>query len=287
MNKLKCLVPFLLLCCGNFLLAQYNLPVIKKLSDSFVGDSALLKLPSGKVIIVLQPTINQTSDSVEIKNKMDMELLELSSVAPKYPAAVKSEECKSEVFQGTHRAKAKTTMLAESETPVMKFNDVKEAIAFLKSLGDESEIGESLSTHSDNPRSEEETYIIYIKKAYLYQVYREPDNDFHMIIGQGGPYKKSMPQLNIEVSGLPRDKASKEVNAKFESVRNKVKKSVIGDLACVTRTMENSPILLKNIKGSLFLDKSHIGDEIGRGNIKVSSSWEIHPVMDITITGTY
>lgn len=252
-------------------IARNTTPIdtIQKLADSFIGDSAYLKV--GEKYILVYSAIEDSMANVESAD---------ADFGPRCPSVNKDEECETDEFQGCDRAKPKTTMLSVSTT---SFATVKELITNLNALSPDTEMqAKNISGAENSTREPEERRNVLIQRAYLYTIYREPDNDFHIIIGSSPQFEQSV-FLNVEVSGTPRG-ASTATKNRFMRVRNKFKDHPnFGTIRCSTRQLK-TPFLLTNLKGSLFFDSHHPGG-VGRGRAKPKTAWEIHPIIDLTIAG--
>jgi hypothetical protein len=248
----------------------HPIDTIQKLSDSFTGDSAYMKVSDNKFIIVYAAT-----DSLENFERI--------TFGPSCPSVNDDIKCKSDTFEGCVRGKVKTTMLTNTNKT---FPTIKELLADLNSVSsDEVMKAKDISGTEDSKREPEEKRNVLIKKAFLYTIYREPDNDFHIIIGDSPKFSESV-FLNIEVSGTPRGASATVIN-KFMKVRNKIKNHPnIGDLKCNSvRSLKASPFLITDLSGSLFFDDQHSAGSVGQGDAKPKTAWEIHPVKNMTIAG--
>jgi hypothetical protein len=134
----------------------------------------------------------------------------------------------------------------------------------------------AITRDPSSPRADEENKNITIDEAFIYGIYREDDNDFHMIIGNGKKGSK-MHLFNAEISGLPGDVDDQVLSA----VRDKIL-ARFGDIACRDGAFKPVGTLIPiKISGSIFFDVDHKAGVVGFGIYKPKTAWEIHPVTDI------
>lgn len=245
---------------------EKKLEIIQKLSDDFSGSRAMLDLGNNEYMVV--PVEAYAESMAEDKFMRDNGI--------SCPSVNKSKQCKSDIFQGCIRGKIKTTMLTGTATP---FNTVRQLLTTLPK--DETMKALKLEWFEDAERSKPERQNVWIKKAYLHMIYREPDNDFHLIIGDKPNVEESV-LMNVEVSGIPRG-ASEETTRRFMKVRNQIiNHSRMGDIKCGRVLGPLQPAIpISKLVGSLFFDDPHDEDVIGRNGVKVFRAWEIHPVKEI------
>lgn len=193
---------------------------------------------------------------------------------PYYPGA---EKCNGDVFAGTDRAMAKTHEdTGGTERSFVDFDEFFTS-GLLKSDAVMTAYNPPISKKPESPRVKEELFNVSIDTAYIYGIYREDDNDFHMIIGNGKT-GAGMHLLNAEVSGLPGDTNDDLLIA----VRNKII-TRFGDIACKDGAYKPIDSLIPiRISGSLFFDIDHKAGVVGFGVYKPHTAWEIHPVTGIT-----
>jgi hypothetical protein len=217
-------------------------------------------------------TIERVPDSL-ISREEDAEPTHARTAATVYyPSAV---ACTGNTFAGEKRAVAKTH--EASSTP----SDFKTFDSFFASgliVNDAQMRGYNppITESSTSPRVKEEQVNVTIETVYIYGIYREDDNDFHMIIGNGKT-GSGMHILNAEVSGLP----GTGNDVRLTTVRNKII-ARFGDLACGSGAYKpvNAFIPVK-ITGSLFFDVDHGAGKVGFQSYKPKTAWEIHPITDI------
>jgi hypothetical protein len=118
---------------------------------------------------------------------------------------------------------------------------------------------------------------VYIKKAYLYIVKHEDDNDYHFIFGDKPDYKNATYIMNGEISGLP-------VNfTKDSNQLKKVRQKAVEFFRTIGQCGSSNYILSIpiEIKGSLFFDFFHRTNTAKCLAVQSKTPWEIHPVYDI------
>jgi len=191
---------------------------------------------------------------------------------PYYSGAVK---CSGNTFSGVDRAQAKTHEVAGPPQSFATVDDFLDSGLFIP---DDQMINHDpvITKSSESPRVTEEQINVTINKAYIYGIYREQDNDFHMIVGNGQT-GAGMRIFNAEVSGLPGD----ENDSLLITVRNKILNR-FGDIACQDGAFKPvSSFIPITITGSIFFDVDHRAGLVGFGVYKPTTAWEIHPITDI------
>jgi hypothetical protein len=177
-----------------------------------------------------------------------------------------------DVFAGKKRALSKVSIPKNGKD--ITVNTVNELFSYLP-LPDKEMRKQGISSAPTSTRSEYETTIVRVKKAYLKYIKRESDNDYHIVISStptGGKY------FNIECSALPKSKtfasykALVRIRAKFESL--------IGGEYCSDnwKDMNSQPI---SVTGAFYFDIDHGIDAAGPACCKSHTCWELHPITDI------
>jgi hypothetical protein len=192
------------------------------------------------------------------------------------PAFVFSQsKCLNEAYNGHDRSFAKTSVAKSHAT---------ETFSTIPALFRTLPVDVSMTSHdpaiSKDPGSErvdEENRNVTVTNAYLFAIYRESDNDFHVIIGSKPDYTKAI-LMNIEISGLP--PASSVDYATLKAVREKVK-AHFGNICGKQIILKTKPVQV-SVTGSLFFDVSHKAGVVGPAGLKPKTAWEMHPVTDIT-----
>ena len=189
---------------------------------------------------------------------------------PYYSDAVK---CGGDIFAGRDRAIAKTH---KATGEIRHFADFNSFYSSGLVIPDDQMLNydPSITKLPESQRVSEETVNVTIDKVYIYGIYKEDDNDFHMIIGNGYTGAK-MKLFNAEVSGLPDD------NDGLLGVRSKIIEQ-FGDIPCKSGAFKPVGTLIPiTITGSLFFDVDHKAGVVGFGIYKPTTAWEIHPVTNI------
>ncbi|HEX9509381.1 MAG TPA: hypothetical protein VF939_02785 [Puia sp.] len=197
-----------------------------------------------------------------------------SASSPFYSNA---QKCNGDVFAGTDRAMAKTHEVTDGvDTSFTAFDDFYSSGLL---IADDQMIQHDppIEKISESPRVAEEKFNVSIDTVYIYGIYREDDNDFHMIIGNGKTGSDRQ-LLNAEISGLPGDTDDSLLIA----VRNKII-TRFGDIACRDGAYKPVGTLIPiQIRGSVFFDIDHKAGVVGFGIYKPKTAWELHPVIGIT-----
>jgi hypothetical protein len=200
--------------------------------------------------------------------------LEISSRASRNPRD--TLRCRTPFFAGVIRRDVKTTILKKK-----KFQRYAHLQDLLMSLPADSVMNNHIPKIDESPESErviEEQRNVYIKKTWILAVYREADNDFHVVLGDSSAYSSSIALMNVEFSGLPDStKQNKRMYSKLKNVRAVIE-SQLGNLKCGKSYYFLKGGIPVSIGGSLFFDSHHSSTGTGRGGIKPKTVWEIHPV---------
>ncbi len=189
-------------------------------------------------------------------------------------AAFSQKSCTGEAYKGKDRKAAKTSIALSSK--VEDFKTLDELILTLPSDNFMRNLHPPITKDPNSLRVQEENRNVSVESAYLFAIYRENDNDFHVIIGST-PDADSALLMNFEISGLPhKTELSYPV---FKEVRKKVK-DYFGNV-CKKKTILTVNPVHVSIEGSLFFDVDHPAGQVGPGKLKPKTSWEVHPVTDI------
>jgi hypothetical protein len=136
-----------------------------------------------------------------------------------------------------------------------------------------------ISNAADSTRVSEEEWLVTVG-AFLYAAKHEPDNDYHLILGQapGDPAKF----MTVEISGLP--KSGHPDRAALKLAREEFK-SFLGDGTPQGSSYDryDEPIPVR-VTGCLFFDTSHhagLPNSPGPAEMKPGTTWELHPVTEI------
>jgi hypothetical protein len=255
----------------NSVYAQPAIDTIKYLYQPFTGDSAWLETLPGKYIIVY----NEKNIVYDGGDK-DFEI-----AGPRCPSVDPALKCNSDIFQGCIRGNVKTTMLTRRAT---RYPTVAELIPALPKTTEMKQKG--ISSLETGARDVAENENVVVETAFLFAIYKEDDNDYHMIIGSTATLETAV-LMNIEISGLPRG-ASTAIKRKFRRVRRIIESvPYLQNIPCNPSPAKllRTPIELKNIKGSLFWDSQHASGGVGPESARPQSAWEIHPVIDLVVVG--
>jgi len=135
-----------------------------------------------------------------------------------------------------------------------------------------------ISTAANSTRADEEQWLVTVD-AYLYAAKREPDNDFHIILGQKPSHAERY--MTAEISGLP--KSGHPDRTALKSARDEFKEYFGDDLPEGDSYDHYDPIPIR-ITGCVFFDASHHAgypNSPGPQGMKPKTSWELHPVTEI------
>lgn len=175
-----------------------------------------------------------------------------------------------QTFAGVVRADAKTT---PSGAPCETYESVQELI---ETLPYDTDMYAQVGDYS--PSLPEEDRNVYIKRAFIFYIAAESDNDFHIIIGDTIDGERTH-FMTAEIAGLPTDTTTQAYDALRDARRmlfEQFPSFFEGKIRRTFRPISKFPEI--EIRGSLFFDNRHGVGERGTGNIKPESSWEIHPV---------
>lgn len=213
---------------------------ITALSKQKIGNKSFFKAPNGKIYQVTFETPNEGLD----KEKL---------------------HCETDDFFGIARKTPKTTLVSAN---LENFNVLK---TFLSGLPiDDLMIKNPLIKANPNKRVIEEKRNVKLTKVFLIAIKREPDNDYHMIIGDSkGDF------FNTENSGLISSSPKK-----LKDVRKAIV-DFMGGGFCSSKYQKFSPGIPIELEGSLFYDTEHKPGIVGPSDARPKTSWEIHPISNI------
>lgn len=188
------------------------------------------------------------------------------------------------VYAGCARRIAKVSLVPEAEAATELYTSIAD---FKRNALDANHMLDAFMRNGIEPRlrtganhdrhpSERRNVAIDV---LLYAVKHEPDNDYHLIVGDPG-CKRSECFFNIEVSGLPLGShpdfgALQKTQGDFEAFISHA--SVDGSYH-----YWNDPPRAR-VSGSLFYDISHPPGDVGPKGMQPWTAWEIHPVRTIEI----
>jgi hypothetical protein len=179
-------------------------------------------------------------------------------------------------FAGEARKDAKLTL---ADAPVEDLANVGALVDTLPSKTAMVRHRPRITTEPGSGRVAEENRNVRLR-AFLYAASREPDNDFHLIIGDD-PDSERHVYITSEISGLPSE--GSDSFATLRSARDEYKTFFGDNLPNASYDFYDPPIPIE-IEGSLFFDMSHArGRSPGPPSLHpdMPTIWEIHPVSDI------
>ncbi len=190
------------------------------------------------------------------------------------PGAVGKAKKDPNTFFGKSRAISKTTIF---DGPVMAFISVNALLDSLPSDQDMRDMNISRSSNSQRVMEEQRNVAV---TCFIYAYKKEPDNDYHVIIGDA-PGTPNLRFFNVEVSGIPMGGTAKNRD-RLLAVRNTFKNAFeLGDFGPGNYRKPN-PSILARVSGSLFWDVDHSKPPfVGPASHRPQTAWEIHPVSDI------
>jgi len=183
------------------------------------------------------------------------------------------DKCSDERFAGHDRKASKTSIVKA------QIEGFKSIPALLKTLPSDDEMrgyDPPISKDQESGRVEEEQRNVSINTAYIFLIYREADNDYHIIIGSNPDTSRAV-LMNIEVSGLPNE------SSKDYDVMKRVREAIVdkfGKVCSAKKFCINNPVKI-TVTGSLFYDIDHKPGVVGYKNLKPKTAWEVHPVSEI------
>jgi hypothetical protein len=175
-------------------------------------------------------------------------------------------------FKGITRAHAKTH---PSKSKTKYRNSVGEVLKNLPTDSYMRRIGVSDTSH----RTPDEEYNIFIKKAYLFFISKETDQDFHLIIGDIDSLGVKSNFMTVEIAGLPKGEKDTPAYKILERTRRQLYEKFPDFFEGNKKTFKPQTQFPEiAIRGSLFFDNHHSAGQIGSGDAKPNTVWEIHPV---------
>jgi hypothetical protein len=191
-----------------------------------------------------------------------------------YPSAV---DCRGNAYSGRERAYAKTH---RSKGPLYVTGSVDDLLTSEIILPDSEmrRLDPPLSLHEESRRRvPEEDRDIEVELAYIYGIYRDPSNDYHVILGNGELSPKKMRLMSAIVSALPGD----DIDETLERVRTQVVERY-GDIPCYSNKYKPVEYLTPvRITGSLFFDVGRMPGVAGFDEFRPKTCWQIRPVLSI------
>lgn len=185
-------------------------------------------------------------------------------------------DCSTEAFLGKARAGVKTSVAQAEVQQFATLDDLVKTLPTPQYMRNNSDLAENGRSET---RVKEENRNVRVKKCYIYFMKREPDNDYHIIVGSHSTLQKST-FFNVELSGLP-DPASKAYAALAKA--RKQFQDKFGPYCYGSYQSFEIPVEV-SIKGSLFYDIGHGDGVVGPQGYRPLTSWEIHPVTQMIFT---
>ncbi|MDB5389314.1 MAG: hypothetical protein JWM11_4960 [Planctomycetaceae bacterium] len=179
-----------------------------------------------------------------------------------------------ENFAGHDRKKPKTSI---STAPVEDFTDLAALLASLTPDDQMLNHTPPVLKDPDFDRVAEEQRNVRVSGA-IAAIKKEPDNDFHVILASTG--SASADFMNIEISGLPTTGPNR---APLAAVRASLRQFLTANGVNVTSSyIKFNPPIPVTVTGSLFYDIDHAPGVVGPSGMRPKTSWEIHPVTELT-----
>jgi hypothetical protein len=188
-----------------------------------------------------------------------------------------------DLWEGSHRETPKTTVVHAGEAET--FDDVDGLIRYFESplRTQERWWRTVIQKTTDERHPDIEMVNVTVKDAWIYEISRQADHDYHLLIGVRPDLDQGR-YLNAEISSIRPE--SPDAAALWE-VRKGFRRQYdehTGKPVPRGYKQPTAPIHIR-VTGSVFLDADHDRGEVGHGDIKNFTSWEIHPVTKIEILG--
>ena len=222
----------------------------------------VLRLPNGAVVEVEmyeEFTVGNSKEEQETRRKSHL-------------------ACVSDIFAGKVRKYAKTV---PHSGRAKTFSSIADLLEWLPSDSSMKFHEPKIDRSEASQRVAEEQKNVLLKEVWLMAIYREDDNDFHLILCDQKEYDGEAALFSAEIAGLP---DASTVSAKTMGEQMKVRNALIsrlGNLNCGRTYILKKGGLPIRIKGSLFFDIHHAGQVHGRQGLYPKSAWEIHPVTEL------
>jgi hypothetical protein len=174
-------------------------------------------------------------------------------------------------YVGQVRATAKTSMATRKTETFETVGD------FLASLPTDNYMRQT-GVNNKSLRTVDENRNVLLKKAFIFHITKEADQDFHLIVGDLNEKGEKVNILNVEIAGLPKDKTTRNYFF-LERTRRQLYEKYPDFFTGNRKTLSPKTKFPEiTVRGSLFFDSHHTPDQIGSGSEKPKSVWEIHPV---------
>jgi hypothetical protein len=260
MRITKIILPcfLLLVVSGCYIFKPINLP------DNTPKNTGKLPKDSTAVVIIPIDSTTETSTSELKNNRVDPDKIKVNFTK-------EASETYRIDYVGKVRAVAKTS-IATRKTEF--FETVGDFLATLPTDNYMRQTG----VNDKSLRTVDENRNVLLKKAYIFHIKEEPDQDFHLLIGDLNEKGEKVNILNVEISGLPKNKTTKDYFF-LERTRRQLYEKYPEFFTGNKKTfVPKSKFPEITVRGSLFFDSHHSPDQIGSGAAKPKSVWEIHPV---------
>lgn len=227
--------------------------------------------PAARAAEAPQTTVTPSGRTITIRQSDELDEYE----DPVAPAARVARAAESDIFAGTARKTAKTTLVSGTAE---EFDSVQALWSSLEPDEDMIHRDPPISHASTSRRVREERRRVSVV-ALLCAASREDDNDYHAILCDD-PHATAPDErycLNVEVSGLPRSGA---YVARLTAARQQFSDILGGNLPGSRYAFYEPPIPVL-VTGSLFYDIDHRPGAVGPSALRPDTAWEIHPVETI------
>ncbi len=226
-----------------------------------------------------EPTdILRLPDGRTVEVEMHEEFTDYENDAEEETRRNNSNACTTPFFAGKVRKFAKT--VPHSGGRAKSFSSIADFLEWLPS-DSSMKYGTPIDRSENSTRVSAEQRNIILKKVWLHAVYREEDNDFHLVLCDKQVYDGEAALFSAEISGLPDpSKVSTRTMSDLEDARRALTDK-IGDLSCGRTYIFKKGGLPVKVRGSLFFDIHHAGQKHGRKGLHPQSAWELHPITDL------
>jgi hypothetical protein len=216
----------------------------------------------------LRGKIRQVADQAWPVGAMVPAIKEPAATAPRLAAQADAGE---ERFRARYRSELRTTA---SQSEVVPFKDLATLFATLPP-------DDAMRPRIDQntPRTPEEDRNVTVP-ARIYAVKKQVSNDYSLIIGERRDVARPI-FMACRISGLPTNQGPNRILLSYmrETFRN-----FLGGLASTTAGYARfRPPVPVTITGSLFFNAKYRPGEVGTGDTRTTTSWEIQPVLSMNV----
>lgn len=237
-------------------------------------------LPSRDSIIGVTTSTAGTKYTVFHSDEVDA--YEEAAEGPEFAAAAAAALPAGDDYGGKARRAAKLSIAAAKTE---SFKDVKDLVKSLTADSKMSAHNPPIGTGVTSNRVKEEKRNVHVT-GFMYAASREPDNDFHLIIGRN---LKATPEMymTMEISGLPPSGSPSmpQLKSARDAFNAFIKAKAGNKLPGLKYDFYDPPVPVE-IDGSLFFDVSHAkGPHPGPPSLKsrMPVIWEVHPITKIVL----